>query len=202
MTIDDEFDDYEDALKGEGRRRFQLYVLIFLLAFAVTFALLWNRIVITIQSGEAGVQYRWLSGTEMNRIYGAGLHLIWPWNRMYVYNVRLQTQERNYTMLTNSGLPVELQIASVFAVTSGRLDELPVVDLRRFETDLHEHLKLNHGELLERIVTNKVAGDVADDLGAAIDEFAETFEPSETHEVEEDQPNAGWDVMSASDDDE
>ncbi len=99
-------------------------------------------------------------------------------------------------------LAVELQIASVFAVTSGRLDELPVVDLRRFETDLHEYLKLNHSELLDRIVTNKVTGDVADDLGAAIDEFADTFEPTETHEATEEQPNAGWDVMAAQDDDE
>ncbi|MFC6657540.1 prohibitin family protein [Roseibium salinum] len=83
----------------------------FLLAFGVALALLWNRIVITVQSGEAGVLYRWVSGTEMNRIYGEGLHIIWPWNRMYVYNVRLQTQERGYTMLTQGGLPIDLQIA-------------------------------------------------------------------------------------------
>ncbi|MCX2725800.1 prohibitin family protein [Roseibium salinum] len=111
MAFDDEFDDYEEALKGERRRRFQLYGLIFLLAFGVALALLWNRIVITVQSGEAGVLYRWVSGTEMNRIYGEGLHIIWPWNRMYVYNVRLQTQERGYTMLTQGGLPIDLQIA-------------------------------------------------------------------------------------------
>lgn len=111
MAFDDEFDDYEDALRGERQKRIQLYGLIFLILFGVGLALLWNRIVITVQSGEAGVLYRWVSGTEMNRIYGEGLHVIWPWNRMYVYNVRLQTKERNYTMLTKGGLPIDLQIA-------------------------------------------------------------------------------------------
>ncbi|MBO0344279.1 prohibitin family protein [Roseibium limicola] len=111
MAFDDEFDDYEDALRSERQKRIQLYALIFIILFGVGLALLWNRIVITIQSGESGVLYHWVSGTEMNRIYGEGLHVIWPWNRMYVYNVRLQTKERNYTMLTKGGLPIEIQIA-------------------------------------------------------------------------------------------
>ncbi|WP_346900164.1 prohibitin family protein [uncultured Roseibium sp.] len=111
MAYDDEFDDYEEVLKGERRRRIQLYFLILLIGLGVGLALLWNRVVITVQSGEAGVLYRWVSGTEMNRIYGEGLHVIWPWNRMYIYNVRLQTKERNYTMLTQGGLPIDLQIA-------------------------------------------------------------------------------------------
>ncbi len=111
MAFDDDFDDYEEMLEGERRRRFQLYGLILIIGLGVALGLLWNRIVITVQSGEAGVLYRWVSGTEMNQIYGEGLHIIWPWNRMYVYNVRLQTKERNYTMLTKDGLPVDLQIA-------------------------------------------------------------------------------------------
>ncbi|TYC75467.1 prohibitin family protein [Stappia sp. BW2] len=111
MAYDDEFDDYEEALSGERRRQLQLYLFIMLLAFGVALAVLWNRIVITVHSGEAGVLYRWVSGTEMNQIYGEGLHILWPWNRMYIYNVRLQTKERNYTMLTKDGLPIDLQIA-------------------------------------------------------------------------------------------
>ncbi|GAB2187699.1 prohibitin family protein [Roseibium sp. LAB1] len=111
MAYEDEFDDYEEALRGERRRQLQLYLFIMLLAFGVAVAVLWNRIVITVHSGEAGVLYRWVSGTEMNQIYGEGLHILWPWNRMYIYNVRLQTKERNYTMLTKDGLPIDLQIA-------------------------------------------------------------------------------------------
>ncbi|MEP1575579.1 prohibitin family protein [Roseibium album] len=111
MAYEDEYDDYEEELRSDRRRRLQLYLLIMLLACGIGLGVLWNRIVITVQSGEAGVLYRWLSGTELSRIYGEGLHIIWPWNKMNIYNVRLQTKERNYTMLTRDGLPVDLQIA-------------------------------------------------------------------------------------------
>lgn len=111
MVIDDEFEDYEEALNGERQRRFQLYGLILIVAFGLGLALLWNRIVITIQSGEAGVLYRWVSGTELDQIYGEGLHILWPWNRMHVYNVRLQTKQRDYTLLTQGGLPIDMQVA-------------------------------------------------------------------------------------------
>ncbi|MBG6206589.1 regulator of protease activity HflC (stomatin/prohibitin superfamily) [Labrenzia sp. EL_126] len=111
MAYEDEYEDYEEELRSDRRRRLQLYLLIMLLACGIGLGVLWNRIVITVQSGEAGVLYRWLSGTELSRIYGEGLHIIWPWNKMNIYNVRLQTKERNYTMLTRDGLPVDLQIA-------------------------------------------------------------------------------------------
>lgn len=111
MAYEDEYDAYEEELRSDRRRRLQLYLLIMLLACGIGLGLLWNRIVITVHSGEAGVLYRWLSGTELSRIYGEGLHIIWPWNKMNIYNVRLQTKERNYTMLTRDGLPVDLQIA-------------------------------------------------------------------------------------------
>src|SRR4051812_1310091 len=38
----------------------------------------------------------------------------------------------------NSPMPVEFQVLSVFAGTSGALDDLPVAQVRRFETGLHE----------------------------------------------------------------
>ncbi|WP_249694768.1 prohibitin family protein [Stappia sp. WLB 29] len=111
MALDDEFEDYEEFLRSERQRRVQIYTLLVLLLFGVGLVTLWNRVVVTIHSGEAGVLYRWVSGTDMSNIYGEGLHIMWPWNRMYVYNVRLQTEQRQYSLLTQGGLPVDLEIA-------------------------------------------------------------------------------------------
>ncbi|SOC15873.1 Regulator of protease activity HflC, stomatin/prohibitin superfamily [Stappia indica] len=111
MALDDEFEDYEEFLRSERQRRIQIYTLLILLLFGVGLVTLWNRVVVTIHSGEAGVLYRWISGTDMSNIYGEGLHIMWPWNRMYVYNVRLQTEQRQYSLLTQGGLPVDLEIA-------------------------------------------------------------------------------------------
>ncbi|MEH6630610.1 MAG: prohibitin family protein [Halopseudomonas aestusnigri] len=79
--------------------------------FLALFFLLWDRIVIPIRSGESGVLYNAFTGTDMERIYGEGLHILLPWNRMHIYNVRLQTQERNYRLLTKGGLPIDMKVA-------------------------------------------------------------------------------------------
>jgi F-type H+-transporting ATPase subunit alpha len=98
-------------------------------------------------------------------------------------------------------LPVELQVASVFAVTSGRLDDLDVEDVSRFERELHEYLQTQKSDLLGRLPGNKVSGDLADELGAAVDDFKATFRPSASAEDRQDeQPrNEGWDAMAAED---
>lgn len=94
-------------------RRIRHYTLALLISIALIAAtvLLWKRVVISIRPGEAGVIYRFFTGTDMERIYGEGLNLIWPWNRMNIYNMRYQTTERNLTFLTKDGLPVDMQVA-------------------------------------------------------------------------------------------
>lgn len=92
-------------------------------------------------------------------------------------------------------LPVELQVASIFAVTNGYLDDVPVGDVRRFEAELHEYLRTRHGDLLGRIADSKMKDEVKDQLASAVGSFKESFQPSEVAEVEE--TNEGWDAMSA-----
>lgn len=93
-------------------------------------------------------------------------------------------------------LAVELQVASVLAVTSGKLDEVPVVDVRRYEAELHQFLDSRYRALLDRVRTEKFKGGLREELQAAVDEFDAQFVPSQTEEVEEE--SEGWDAMSAS----
>ena len=95
-------------------------------------------------------------------------------------------------------LPVQLQIASIWAVGSGRLDDIPVVDVRRFENDLHDYLQSRHGDLLAQLAGSKVSGELESQLAAAVDAFKATFAPSVKAEVEQEAgPNEGWDAMAA-----
>ncbi|OAD21035.1 Membrane protease subunit stomatin/prohibitin-like protein, partial [Candidatus Thiomargarita nelsonii] len=72
----------------------------------------WNRIVITINSGEAGVLYqRLFGGTVTDFVYDEGIHLVLPWDTMYIYNVRIQTKLHDFEVLTNRGLPITLTLA-------------------------------------------------------------------------------------------
>jgi len=65
-------------------------------------------------------------------------------------------------------MPVELQIASVFAGTRGFLDKLKVEAVLPFESFLHEHLRAHHEAVLEAIVTTgKLEGAMEQELTAA-----------------------------------
>jgi F-type H+/Na+-transporting ATPase subunit alpha len=92
-------------------------------------------------------------------------------------------------------LPVELQIASIFAVTEGFLDEIPVGDVRRYERELHEHLRTRNSELLGKVAGSKLKDEVRDELREAIEAFAASFSASQVEDVEEE--NEGWDAMHA-----
>ena len=110
--IDDDFDHIQDA----RQRRFLHGTMAALLSLAVLMGsiLLWKRVVISIHSGQAGVLYSFFTGTDQGNIYDEGVHLIWPWNTMYIYDIRFQTREQNYSLLTNGGLPVNLKVAIRF----------------------------------------------------------------------------------------
>jgi len=92
-------------------------------------------------------------------------------------------------------LPVELQVASIFAVTNAKLDDIPVSDVRRFEADLHEFLRARNAPLLAKLATDKLSDDMKAELGAAIDEFRAGFVASEQAAVEDD--DVSWDAMSS-----
>lgn len=77
--------------------------------FAVYLA---NRIFILIGPGEAGVLFRRLqSGTQTERIYGEGLSIIAPWNRMYIYNVRVQEHPEVVLALSSNGLTIRVDVS-------------------------------------------------------------------------------------------
>ena len=65
--------------------------------------------------------------------------------------------ERGYRLVEllkqplNSPMPVELQVVSVYAGTSGALDDIPVTEVRRFERELHEWVSTRHAGLLQGI---------------------------------------------------
>ncbi len=88
--------------------------------------------------------------------------------------------ERGYRLVEllkqplNSPMPVEEQVVSIFAGTKGYLDDLPVADVRRFETELLEYMRTMQSAMLATIRTDPKA-DVPSGLGDAIAEFKSRF---------------------------
>jgi F-type H+-transporting ATPase subunit alpha len=74
-------------------------------------------------------------------------------------------------------LPVQEQVAAVFAGTRGFLDDVAVEDVRRFESEMLEYLRSRHGEVLDAIRSSGALADEAT-LAKAIEDFKELFSPS------------------------
>src|SRR3954466_10926044 len=78
----------------------------------------------------------------------------------------------------NKPLKVEKQVAILYALTRGFLDDIPVKDIKRFEAEYLAWLDNNRKELLDHIATTKeLPSD--DDFAAAINAFKKTFAVSE-----------------------
>jgi F-type H+/Na+-transporting ATPase subunit alpha len=77
----------------------------------------------------------------------------------------------------NAPMPVELQVISIFAGTNGYLDDLPVEDVRRFESELHDFFRTRQAELLATIRDTGQLPEEAE-LKQAVDDFKATFQPS------------------------
>jgi F-type H+/Na+-transporting ATPase subunit alpha len=74
-----------------------------------------------------------------------------------------------------SPYPAEEQVASVWAGTKGKLDDVPVPDVARFESELLDHLRRNTDVLSTIVSTGKLEEDTEDALAAAVEEFRNGF---------------------------
>src|SRR5918995_1846109 len=77
----------------------------------------------------------------------------------------------------NAPMPVELQVISIFAGTNGYLDDLPVEDVRRFESELHDFFRTRKADLLTAIRDTGQLPEEAE-LKQAVDDFKSMFQPS------------------------
>ena len=73
-------------------------------------------------------------------------------------------------------MPVEEQVVSIFLGTGGHLDSVPVEDVRRFETELLDHIRASEEKILATIRdSQKLTDETADSLTEVINHFKKGF---------------------------
>ena len=86
-------------------------LLVLLLAFSAPFTLK------TVGPGETGVLWRRFSGgTVLDHTLGEGMHLILPWDRLYIYSLRLDEYRHTYDTISSDGLNMGVEIAVRYRV--------------------------------------------------------------------------------------
>src|SRR5579875_404495 len=90
-------------------------------------------------------------------------------------------------------MPVELQVAQIFAATSGYLDRIVVDKVEHFLEGLAESIRGNEPELLERIAAGEWSDEIRERLDRAGAQYAEDFGydlDEEGHPIQEEEPVA------------
>jgi F-type H+-transporting ATPase subunit alpha len=73
-------------------------------------------------------------------------------------------------------LPVEKQVAIIYAATNGYLDPIPVEQIRAYEIELYKFLDTRRASLLAALAEKKAIDDaIKAELNAALEEFGKTF---------------------------
>ena len=74
---------------------------------------------------------------------------------------------------------MEREVVSVWAGTTGRLDDVPVEDIRRFDAEFLDYVERNKAEILDAIrSTSDLSDDTVSVLEATIEEFKRQFSTS------------------------
>jgi F-type H+/Na+-transporting ATPase subunit alpha len=109
-------------------------------------------------------------------------------------------------------MAVEQQVMSIYAVTNGYLDDIPLEDVKRFEEEFLQYMETRHSEVGKHIVEK---GDLPDEvegkLKGALEEFTKQFTPSEQEApgggsqggpVDQRREDVGWDRVGEPEDEE
>ena len=84
------------------------------LAFAafILIGILSRTTFLTIDPGEKGVLFkRFGGGLDKEKIYGQGFHIVAPWNKMYIYDVRVNEAFESMKILSKNGLTIKVDLS-------------------------------------------------------------------------------------------
>jgi F-type H+-transporting ATPase subunit alpha len=96
-----------------------------------------------------------------------------------------------------SPYPVEREVVSLWLGTTGKLDVVPVSDVRRFETEFLDFISRGDNGIYDEIRTSKALGDDAvQSLERAVEAFYEQFTTSDGESLKVNEPEA--EAMDAS----
>lgn len=78
----------------------------------ILFIALTNTTFLTIQPGEKGVLFeRFGNGIDKEQVYDDGFHIIAPWNKMIIYDVRLKENLEQMEGLSKNGLTIKTELS-------------------------------------------------------------------------------------------
>ncbi len=80
------------------------------------FLILTNTSFLTIDPGQKGVLFkRFGGGLDKEKLYEQGFHVVAPWNKMYLYDVRIKEGTERMEVLSKNGLSIAIELSYLYS---------------------------------------------------------------------------------------
>ena len=102
-------------------------VVIYLMVATLVGVVLYPHMVVTVPSGYVGVLWKRFGGgtvLDPRRLKNEGFNLILPWNRVFLYDLRLQSFTESYNAISSDGVSLTATVIVRFRL---QRDSVPVV---------------------------------------------------------------------------
>ena len=91
----------------------------------MVFLALTNTTFLTIDPGTKGVLFkRFGGGLDKEHLYNQGFHVIAPWNKMYLYDVRIKEGFEKMEVLSKNGLSIGLELSYLYTPVPEKIGDL------------------------------------------------------------------------------
>src|SRR5476649_2352695 len=103
-------------------------VSVLLMVAMLSATVLFRSVVITVPSGQVGVLWKRFNGIDAycwcfvgrgtildpKQLRNEGLHIVWPWDKLFLYDLRLHSTPQTYNAISKDGVSVIAQISIRF----------------------------------------------------------------------------------------
>ena len=104
----------------------QMKVMLLVIVTAILLIVLITKSAVTINAGENGVIFRTFGNgiNENEKPLGEGFHLVAPWNKVFVYSIRLKERAEEMLVLSSNGLEIKVDVSTWFRPMPDKLPSL------------------------------------------------------------------------------
>ncbi len=133
---------------------------IFLMLVTLIGVVISSQVAINVPSGHVGVLWKRFGGgtvLDPRKIRDEGLHFIWPWDKLFLYDLRLQSITENYNVASSDGVSLTASVNIRFRL---QRDGTPVVHQALGPNYVNIMIRPGIGSLAREVISQYTAEQV------------------------------------------
>ena len=133
---------------------------IYLMVLTLVGVVLFPHVAVTVPSGHVGVLWKRFGGgtvLDPRQLKDEGLHLVWPWNEVFLYDLRLQSITETYNAISSDGVSLAATLIVRFRL---QRDAVPVLHQSIGRENLQLLAKPGIGSLTREVIAQYTAEQV------------------------------------------